>query len=104
MIAYKLVRLKSDGNIGTLFINRKMDIPFNKWLYAEELPTNGFMVRKGWHCTFKKYAPHLKMVLANGEVRRWCKVEIEDYSTYNRPESQGGAWLLANKIKFKEII
>ena len=27
------------------------------------------------------------------------KVEIEDYKEIQRPESQGGLWLLANKMK-----
>lgn len=103
MIAYKLVRLKKDGNIGSLFINRQFNIIMDEWLVSENIPTKGFANRQGWHCTLTKNAPHLKMNLSNGEVRVWAKVEVEEYELYNRPESQGGTWVLANKIKFLEI-
>jgi len=41
---------------------------------------------------------------ADGEKRIWVKVEIEDYSEYDRPESQGGKWILANKMKILKIL
>lgn len=63
------------------------------------IPTKGFAVRCGWHCCFTPYAPHLSMRLANGEQRVWVECEIEDWDTYNRPESQGGSWILAQKMK-----
>ena len=44
-------------------------------------------------------APHLSIKLANGEQRVWVECEVEDYATYNRPESQGGTWILAQKMK-----
>lgn len=87
MKAYKLMRLKKDGSLGSLFINRKATIPIGEWLEAECIPTDGFQIRKGWHCTFIPQAPHLKEKLANGEVRVWVEVDVEDYETYDRPES-----------------
>lgn len=49
-------------------------------------------------------APHLKMHLASGERRGWVQVEVEDWKTYDRPESQGGAWILAQRMKIvKEV-
>lgn len=44
-------------------------------------------------------SPHLSMRLANGEQRVWVECEVEDWTTYNRPESQGGAWILAQRMK-----
>jgi hypothetical protein len=32
------------------------------------------------------------------------EIEVEDYTTYDRPESQGGAWILDNKMKAIRII
>ena len=29
----------------------------------------------------------------------WVEVEVEDWESYNRPESQGGAWILAQRMK-----
>ena len=49
-------------------------------------------------------APHLKMRLSNGEQRVWVKVEVEDWGTYNRPESQGGTWILAQRMKVIEEV
>lgn len=104
MKAYKLMRLKKDGSLGSLFINRKATIPIGEWLEAECIPTNGFAIRKGFHCCFEMNAPHLKENLANGEQRVWVCVDVEDYETYDRPESQGGCWILANRMKVVKII
>ena len=68
-------------------------------MQAECYPTKGFAVRQGWHCCFKPIAPHLSMQLANGEQRVWVECEVEDWESYNRPESQGGSWILAQRMK-----
>lgn len=104
MKAYKLLRKLSDGKLYSLFIHKSYSTPFNEWMQAECYPTKGYAVRKGWHCTFKPIAPHLSMKLANGEQRVWVECEIDDFSTYNRPESQGGTWILAQRMKIiKEL-
>lgn len=104
MKAYKLVRQLKDGNLYPLFIDKRTPVQFDVWRKAECFPTKGFAVRQGWHCCFLPIAPHLAMELANGEKRVWVEVEVEDYTTYDRPESQGGAWILAQWIKFNKII
>lgn len=102
--AYKLMRLKKDGNVYPLFINKNVPTEFGKWMAAECHPTKGFEVRKGWHCCFKPVAPHLKEMLANGEQRVWVEVEVADYKTYKRPESQGGWWILADRMKANRVL
>lgn len=104
MKAYKLVKMGRDGNIYPLFINKKEPFKLNEWMQAECFKTKGFAIRKGFHCCFTPYAPHLKEQLASGERRVWVECEVEDFTTYNRPESQGGRWVLANKIKVKNIL
>jgi len=99
MIAYKLMRKKKNNTITSLFINKKIEYKFNVWMDAEFFPTKGFAERIGWHCTFIPYAPHLGI-----KNRVWVKCEVEDWHSYDRPESQGGKWILANKIKLLEII
>lgn len=99
MRAYKLLRRLSDGNLYPLFIHKTYKTPFNKWLKAECYPTKGFAIRKGWHACIKPLAPHLSMKLANGEQRVWVECEVEDWTSYNRPESQGGSWILAQRMK-----
>lgn len=69
MKAYKLVRKAKDGQLYPLFIDKA-----HPW------------------------APHLKTKLASGQKRVWIECEVDDYTTYDRPESQGGAWILANQL------
>lgn len=38
MRAYKLFRVRRDGTIGPLFINKKQRIPVGEWMCAEEHP------------------------------------------------------------------
>lgn len=104
MKAYKLLRIKKDGKLYPLFINKTTPTPIGEWLPAECIPTKGFAVRKGWHCCFKPHAPHLKMKLSSGEQRVWVECEVEDWESYARPESQGGNWILAQKMKLIKIL
>ena len=94
MRAYKLIRKMKDGKLFPLFINKKSRIPVGEWLDAEEHPTKGFAFRKGWHCTLEPVAPHL-----SDKGRVWVEVEVENVELYNRPESQGGTWVLAQRMK-----
>ena len=58
MIAYKLFRKMKDDSISSLFINKKCRYIKDWWYIAKEIPTKGFAVRKGFHCTAKPTAPH----------------------------------------------
>jgi len=92
--AFKLIKLRKDGTLGPLFINRKQTIPLNKWLDAEFHPTKGYKERMGWHVTGSPHAPHL-----SEEGREWYEVEIEDYEEFVRPAAQGGMWYIAQRMK-----
>lgn len=97
--AYKLFRLRKDGTLGPLFINRRQVVPVGKWLTAEEHPTAGFAFRPGWHCTAQPVAPHL------GKAGRvWCRVEITGAEPFTRPEHQGGTWYLARRMRVVEVL
>lgn len=95
---YKLFRTGRDGALHPLFINRKMVITPGIWLPAESHPTKGFAVRPGWHATLVPVAPHLQMRLASGEQREWVRVLLRGVTFFNRPESQGGTWVLAKEL------
>lgn len=99
MKAYKLVRRRKDNSLGPLFINSRLRIPIGEWMEAEDHPTKGYAHRPGWHCCLKPIAPHLT---TKGRV--WIEVEIQDYKKYNRPESQGGTWVLANRMKVVKVL
>lgn len=98
---YKLVKQRKDGSIGPLFINARQRIEFDVWLDAEAHDKKGFAFRPGWHCCFTANAPHL-----SEKNRVWveCEVPEGEYRVYDRPESQGGQWVLADRIKFNRIV
>lgn len=104
MKAYKLLRIKKDGKLYPLFIDKNTPTPIGEWLQAECHPTKGFAIRQGFHCCFEMNAPHLKKELKNGEKRVWVECEVEDWESYDRPESQGGAWILAQRMKITKVI
>jgi len=88
-----------DGSLSPLFINKKSRIPVGVWMDAELNPTKGFAVRKGWHCTLTPEAPHLSK-----KNRVWIEVEVDDFEYFKRPESQGGTWVLAQRMQIvKEL-
>ena len=98
-LGYKLLRLRKDGTLGPLFINRKQVIPINLWLAAECWPTKGYAVRPGWHVLKAPVAPHLSQ-----KGRVWAKVDIEDFEEFERPVSQGGLWYLAKWMRVRCLI
>ena len=99
MIAYKLVRKLKSGKLTPLFINKTQGIELNTWYKSECHPTKGFKVRQGWHCTSTPNAPHLT---TKGRV--WVRVEIVEFETHTRPQSQGGLWFTAKHIKFIRVL
>jgi hypothetical protein len=96
---YKLLRLRCDGSLGPLFINRRQRIPVGRWLRAEEHPTKGFALRPGWHGTAKKNAPHLS---TKGRV--WCRCEFYQWAPHVRPRRQGGTWLIAQWMRVTKVL
>lgn len=99
VVGYKLLRVRKDGSLGPSFINRRQRIPIGEWLQAGAHPTKGYAFRPGWHATLPPIAPHLS---TKGRV--WCRVTLRGVARYNRPESQGGTWLLAQEMRVDEIL
>lgn len=98
-IGYKLMRVRKDGTLGPLFINRKQRIPVGEWLQAEAHLTKGFAYRPGWHILDAPVAPHLKKT----KDRVWVQVEFQDAEEFTRPISQGGKWYLANRMRVTRV-
>lgn len=99
MRAYKLVRLLKDGSLSPLFINRRSRLSVGTWMDAEAHRTKGFAFRKGWHCTLTPHAPHL-----SSKGRVWVEVEVDEFELYNRPVSQGGTWVLAQRMRILRVL
>jgi len=97
MIAYKLFRILKDGSISSLFINKKERYSIDEWMDAKNYPTKGYSERFGWHCLSVPNAPHL-----SDKNRQWFEVEIEDFIELDRPQSQGGVWLLSKRLKINK--
>jgi len=98
MMAYKLFRVRKDGTLGPLFINRTQVIPIGVWLDAEDHPTSGYAHRPGWHVSAAPHAPHLSRDLQR-KRRLWRTVEIENYVELQRPQVQGGTWFIAQRMR-----
>ena len=96
-IGYKLFRLRKDGTLGSLFINRRAVLPIGKWMKNECHPTKGFALRPYWHITSQPNAPHLSM-----KGRVWMRVEMRKFIEQKRPANQGGLWYLAEWIRIIE--
>lgn len=104
MIAFKLMRVNTDGTVSPLFIGRDRKYELDTWYDAESIQRNGFKFRPGFHCCSTTSAPHIKRELKSGETRTWVQVQISDFEQIKRPESQGGLWYIAKKIKFVAIM
>lgn len=98
MIGYKLFRLRKDGSLGPLFINRKQRLAEGESYIAEAHFTKGYAFRPGWHICSEQNAPHLSKI---GRV--WAKVSFSDYVEHIRPASQGGLWYTANRMTILKI-
>lgn len=94
MKAYKLFRVLKNGSIASLFINKNTRHKIGVWLEAEDHPTKGYARRFGWHSVAEPKAPHLSPY-----GRAWFEVEIEDYTTLDRPFNQGAIWYISKRIK-----
>jgi hypothetical protein len=99
VIAYKLLRLRKDGSLGPLFINRSQRLEVGVEYSFEDHPTKGYAHRPGWHACAKPVAPHLSK---RGRV--WAKVRLKRYTGHPRPEHQGGIWYLAESMKILKIL
>jgi len=99
MIGYKLFRLRKDGTLGPLFINRTQKLVVGGEYLAEDHPTEGYAHRPGWHICAQPVAPHLS---ETGRV--WAKVKFSHFKRHLRPEKQGGLWFTANKMKIMELL
>ena len=99
MRGWKLFNQRKDGSLGPLFINRRQRVAIGEWLPAEEHPTKGFAFRPQWHATAVPKAPHLKEGKTSGQFRVWRQVELRGITPMERPEKQGGTWVLANELR-----
>jgi hypothetical protein len=91
---FKLFRVRKDGTIGSLFINKKEVYDVGKWMEAKSYPTKGYTLRPFWHICSTPEAPHLSV-----KGRAWYRVEFSDFEVMKRPKNQGGIWYLAKHIK-----
>lgn len=99
MIGYKLFRVRRDGSLGPLFINKKQRLEVGVEYEAEDHPTKGYAHRPGWHVCAEPLAPHLSK-----KGRVWAKVRIKSYRRHQRPASQGGLWFTANRMTILEVL
>jgi hypothetical protein len=94
-VGYKLFRVRRDGSLGSLFINRRARLVVGGEYISGVHPTKGFAVRPGWHITAAPRVPHLST-----KGRMWFRVAFRgNVVEHVRPVSQGGLWYTAKYIK-----
>lgn len=91
---WKLFRVRRDGSLGSLFINRNAVLPVGVWMQAGDHPTKGYAHRPYWHAGQEPNAPHLSLT-----GRIWLQVELRDVKKFIRPICQGGVWFLAGWLR-----
>ncbi len=97
-IGWKLFKLRKNGTLGSLFINARAVLPVGEWMDCEDChEKKGFAYRPFWHCCYQPLAPHL-----SEKGRVWRRVAMVGVTKMERPEPQGGAWCLVNRIKILE--
>lgn len=100
MIAYKLMRQRVDGSLGSLYIGKSLKYLVGETYRSKPIRTKGFAYRPGFHLLPTPHAPHLSTW-----KRVWVEAKIKGhYDTFKRPEAQGGRWLLAKQIKILRIV
>jgi hypothetical protein len=102
--AWKLFRLRKDGTLGPLFVDRELVIrPETVYTARQDIRPKTLAYRPGFHCIKHRWAPHIKMRLHNGERRVWCRVVIADYYRDKRPLTQGGMWYVAQNLMITKV-
>lgn len=106
VVAYKLLRVRGDGSLGPLFVDRGLVLrPGQEYRAKTRCPHPGLAYRPGFHCTHAPRAPHIKLVLKTGERRVWCRVRLRGRVTpHRRPEAQGGLWYTAEYMTITEVL
>ena len=95
---WKLLKLRKDGSIGSLFCNARRKLPVGEWMPAEPHPRKTLAFRPFWHVMSERRAPHLA---ERGRV--WCRVEGRIHEVMRRPASQGGVWYLCSEVRIVEV-
>ena len=98
MIAYKIFKVRKDGSLGSLYCDTKAKYYLDKWYRSSPYYHPKLKFRPGFHATLKPYAPHIKIK----KNRAWYKIDVEDYTFFDRPACQGGKWLVCKKMKILE--
>lgn len=105
MRAYKLFRVRRDGSLGPVIINRGQRIETGKWLkfedHSDKARSYGVAIRPGFHATKEPHAPHLtngsKQAIADN--RTWFVVELQKVRAEHRGVDGGSDWYVAEKMK-----
>jgi hypothetical protein len=99
------------GNLHPLFVDKKNPVPLGEWLPAHDhtalAQKAGLQPRPGWHAATKPSAPHLMSRAGDMRPGRvWAEVEMPASQSrhYERPESQGGDWLLGGQMRVNRIL
>ena len=110
-VGYKLFNQKPNGALHPLFVDKQNPVPVGEMMPAHDnshlANKAGLQERPGWHAAPTPYAPHLMDREGNMRPGRvWAQVSMpkHDSELYERPESQGGAWMLGGHMRVDRVL
>ena len=98
MLMYKVMRVKSDGMLYSINVNRRKPYNIDEWVTAEYILTKHYHDKKGFYGFEKPDVTKYKYKLQRGERRVWVECEVSDYEiVYYAPDQVN--WVIAQKMK-----
>lgn len=98
MLMYKVMRIKSDGMLYSVNVNRNKPYNIDEWVNAEYILTKHYHDRKGFYGFEKPDSKKYKDKLHRGDRRIWVECEVADYEIVYNAHDQVN-WVIAQKMK-----
>ena len=92
MEAYKLLRVRADGTLGSLNTDIGRKLPIGEWLRAGNHARPGRTPHPGWHALTEPASKHFR----DFPGRKWYRVELQNVTPYPRPDEM---WLVAECMR-----
>ena len=98
MKMYKIMRVKTDGMLYPIGVNRYRSYNVGEWYDAEHIESRKYKTKKGFYGFEKPSSKRYKESLRRGEKRVWVECETEDCELYYHP-MDGETWMIAQRMK-----
>ena len=98
MKMYKIMRVRSDGMLYSIGVNRNKPYDIDEWYTAEHIVSRKYKTKKGFYGFEKPDNERYKTTLQRGDRRIWVECEVEDYEFYHHV-MDGATWVIAQRMR-----